>query len=269
MELLEKYFLTKEEYTLLDLMHNCDRKGNPYERDSSLYVPLDHICDVELLLRDYISKSYIDSEYYVNMFKRNPLGLNRVEVIKFINRIMLKVFANESISLVIMNDSRSYKVSNGVNNSLRDDVSLMVPIKFDVKDAYKHPIICGKIEFNDRRQELFDIRWGGLLIRNVEYDDVMVVDLSVIRTLNQRVSFSLVNKVMCYNEAKLSDVSVQWERGKYITPGINIREEREADTIMVTRGAAIIDEAGHFLDDNDDMMHGVVFNSTTGEDMPF
>lgn len=256
-------FLTKEEYALLDWMHNCDSKGNPYERDSRLYAPLDHLSEVEITLRQYLSKSSIDSTFYVNMFKNNPLGLNKIETIKFINRIMLKVFIYEPISLVVVNGERSYKISNGGS----DDVSAMVPIRFDVKDAYRHPLICGEIEFNDRMQELFDIRWGGLLIRNVEYDDVMVVFLSDVKSVsNHNISFSLVNKVVAYNEAKLSDASIQWESGKYISPGIRFREE---DTSVVTRAAITIDEAGDFFDDNDFTNEATVVAVAAGGDMPF
>lgn len=266
-------FLTKDEYTLLDWMHNCDSKGKPYERDSRLYVPLDHLSEVEILLRQYISKSSIDSEFYVNMFKDNPLGLNKIETIKFLNRILLKVFFNEPISLVIVNGERSYKISNGGN----DEVSSMVPIRFDVKDAYRHPLICGEIEFNDRMQELFDIRWGGLLIRNVEYDDVMVVFLSDVKSVNSsNISFSLVNKVIAYNGAKLSENSLYWappSRDIFI-PGAPVGNALFNAVVAgnqeaIVGGALNIDEAGDFFDDSAFTNEAAVIEAAAGGEMPF
>lgn len=240
-------FLTKGEYDLLDWMHNCDSKGKPYERDSRLYAPLDHLYDVEVLLRQYISKLSIDSEFYVNMFKDNPLGLNKIETIKFINRIMLKVFFNEPISLVVVNGERSYKISNGGS----DDVSAMVPIKFEVEGAYRHPLICGEIEFNDRMQELFDIRWGGLLIRNVEYDDVMVVFLSDVKSFsNHNISFSLVNKIIRYREGRLSYGQINWYDENLFMPVMGV--EHINVTVNIPGGDVVnINEAGDFFNDNE------------------
>lgn len=274
-------FLTKEEYDLLDWMCNCDSYGNPFNRNEDKfpcpYSPLDHIATAEIALRKYLREGNIDHTYNKNLFKDNPFGYNKIEVIKRVNRIIFKVFYNCPLYLGVVNMGKVYKISDGFD----DEPNNMVEISFNTKEGsylYGFSRIYGSVEFNDRIQELFDVRWGGLVLRNVEYDDMIVYGVgSRFNPKENSVAqgLSLVNKIIAHKEGKLSEGSVEWVLK---APGVGIYEHDADEGIVGQVFNAVVDgnrEAimgGNLtVEEDDDFFDDVaeVREVTIAGDMPF
>lgn len=282
MELLEKYFLTKEEYDLLDWMCNCDSHGNPFNRNEDKfpcpYSPLDHIATAEIALRKYLREGNIDHTYNKNLFQDNPFGYNKIDVIKRVNRIMYKVFYNSPLYLGVVNMDKVYKISDGFD----DEPDNMVDITFRKKDGnylYNCSRIYGSVEFNDRMQELFDVRWGGLVLRNVEYDDMIVYGVG--NRFNPKDNgvaqgLSLVNKIIASREGKLSEESVVWKR---VMPGGVYENANDAivgdvfNAVVNGQQEAIMGGNLHIAEDDEDFFEDMSevreVEINVGRDMPF
>lgn len=270
-------FLTKAEYDLLDWMCNCDSHGNPFKRNEDVfpcpYSPLDHIATAEIALRRYLRDGNIDMSYYKNLFEDNPFGYNKIDVIKLVNRCIFKVFYNLPLYLGVINHDREYRISNG----LVDDVDKMVAIRFANKDSY-YTNIVGQVGYNDRIQEIFDIKWGGLLLRNVEYDDMIVYGIG--NPFNPSESGepknrSLVQKMSAYREGRIAESAIVWKR---VMPGGILENANEAgivggavfNAVVAGNQQAIL--GGNLEVDDDDFfadMGDVREVEIAGGDMPF
>ena len=265
-------FLTKAEYDLLDWMCNCDSHGNPFSRNKDVfpcpYSPLDHIATAEIALRRYLRDGNIDMSYYKNLFDENPFGYNKIDVIKLVNRCVFKVFYNLPLYLGVINHDRKYMISNG----MVDDVDKMVSISFENKDSY-YTNIVGQVGFNDRIQEIFDIRWGGLVIRNVEYDDMIVYGVGnpFSSNENEPKNRSLVQKMSAYKEGRLSEGAIVWKR-VFSSPGVHENAIEGAVFNAVVNGQQEAIMGGNLEVDDDDFfndMGDVREVEIAGGDMPF
>lgn len=159
--------LTEEEYDLLSHMNNCDQKGFPLTPGT---LTLDCVESLEIVLRRWIANSNIDIMYYNNMF--GGYGWNKVDVIKLVNRVMLKYFTDVPLVISIINTDRKYEFINGAN-------TFFTPVIGFRSESFGESIIHGNIVYNDRIINLCDIKWGGITIKNIDYDDILVIDLSL------------------------------------------------------------------------------------------